>query len=277
MKVVDTKEELRALLAPVLPSARVLVPTMGALHEGHLSLIRLARRRAGPNGAVVVSIFVNPIQFDRAEDLERYPRTLADDLRLCEAEGADVVFVPEVAAMYAPDRSVSVVEESLSSGLCGAARPGHFNGVCTVVLKLFLLTGCGAAVFGDKDFQQLAVIRRMVRDLDVPVEVISCPTVREPDGLAMSSRNVRLSPEHRADAPRIWRSLQEAAGIRPVPAMIERARQSIEASGQARIDYLELVDAETLEPVGDPTRPAILAVAVFYGNVRIIDHVGVEP
>jgi pantoate--beta-alanine ligase len=190
---------------------RVLVPTMGALHEGHLELVKRARQSAGPDGIVVVSIFVNPIQFDRNSDLDTYPRPLEDDLAKCQAAGVDVVFTPEAAAMYFPDRSVTVTESLLSGGLCGAARPGHFDGVCTVVLKLFLLCGCHAAVFGEKDFQQLAVIRRMVRDLDVPVEILACPTVRESDGLAMSSRNVRLGSAQRQDALCIHRALMEAA------------------------------------------------------------------
>jgi pantoate--beta-alanine ligase len=179
--------------------------------------------------------------------------------------------------MYFPDRSVVVTETLLSSGLCGATRPGHFDGVCTVVLKLFLLSGCDAAVFGEKDFQQLAVIRRMVRDLDVPVEIIECPTVRESDGLAMSSRNVRLDPIQRADAPRIQRALAKASKLDHVADILDSARAEIEASGLTRIDYLSLVDAETLQSVPDLSRPSILAAAVFYGEVRLIDHVSVAP
>ena len=185
----------------------------------------------------------------------------------------DLVFAPDAGSMYFPDRSVTVTESLLSSGLCGAARPGHFDGVCTVVLKLFLLSGCDAAVFGEKDFQQLAVIRRMVRDLDVPVEIIEGPTVREPDGLAMSSRNARLTPEQRADAPRIRRALTSAIDLDDVGEILAAARAEIEASRMARIDYLSLVDAETLQPVTSLDRPVVLATAVFYGEVRLIDHV----
>ena len=272
MQVITTREKLRALP----PAGKcVLVPTMGALHEGHLALVRAARLAAGPTGRLVVSIFVNPIQFDRPGDLAAYPRTLDDDLAKCRDLGVDVVFAPDAESMYFPDRSVTVTETLLSAGLCGATRPGHFDGVCTVVLKLFLLTGCHAAVFGDKDFQQLAVIRRMVRDLDVPVEIIGHPTVREPDGLAMSSRNVRLSPDHRVDAPRIQRALRAAATLGEPASILAAARAEIEASPFARIDYLELVDAETLAPSTDLCRPAILATAVFYGDVRLIDHVTV--
>ncbi len=252
---------------------KVLVPTMGALHQGHLELIRVARKAAGPCGTVIVSIFVNPIQFDKAADLAGYPRPLETDLAACEGEGTDIVFAPEISSMYFPDRSITVTESLLSSGLCGVARPGHFDGVCTVVLKLFLLSGCDAAVFGEKDFQQLAVIRRMVRDLDVAVEIIECPTVREDDGLAMSSRNARLTAEQRADAPRLQRALQVGAAMGNSEEILNAARVEIEASPLTRIDYIELVDAETLQPATDLDRPAILATAVFYGEVRLIDHV----
>ena len=276
MKVADTGSALREILKNS-PSPRVLVPTMGAFHPGHLSLMRRARDIAGPGGTVVVSIFVNPIQFDRAADLAAYPRPLASDLAACEAAGVDVVFTPAADSMYFPDRSVSVSENLLSRGLCGAARPGHFDGVCTVVLKLFLLSGCDTAVFGEKDFQQLAVIRRMVRDLDVPVEIVSGPTVREADGLAMSSRNSRLTPEQRADAPRIRRALSAAAALGTPAEIIASARAAIESSPLARIDYLALVDAETLQPAANLDRPCLLATAVFYGEVRLIDHAAVRP
>ena len=246
MQIVITGGDLKRAMPA---GRRVLVPTMGALHAGHLELVRLARESAGPDGKVLVSIFVNPIQFDRAGDLDAYPRPIESDLAKCEAAGVDLVFAPDAGSMYFPDRSVTVTESLLSSGLCGAARPGHFDGVCTVVLKLFLLSGCDAAVFGEKDFQQLAVIRRMVRDLDVPVEIIEGPTVREPDGLAMSSRNARLTPEQREDAPRIRRALTSAIDLDDVGEILAAARGEIEASRMARIDYLSLVDAETLQPV----------------------------
>ena len=271
MKIADTGSALREILKNA-PAPRVLVPTMGAFHPGHLSLMQRAREIAGPGGIVVVSIFVNPIQFDRATDLDTYPRPMASDLAACETAGVDVVFAPTAESMYFPDRSVTVTETLLSRSLCGAARPGHFDGVCTVVLKLFLLTGCESAVFGEKDFQQLAVIRRMVRDLDVPVEIIPCPTVREADGLAMSSRNTRLTPEQRADAPRIRRALLAAATLGAPTEILAAARTAIETSALARIDYLTIVDAETLQPVTELLRPAILATAVFYDEVRLIDH-----
>lgn len=281
MRVTSSPAELRGEIA-TLPRPLVLVPTMGALHEGHLALIRRAREKAGPGGTVAVSIFVNPIQFDRPGDLAAYPKPLADDLAKCEAAGADLVFNPESGSMYFPDRSIKVSESLLSQHLCGATRPGHFNGVCTVVLKLFNLFQADAAVFGEKDFQQLAIIRRMVRDLDVPVEIIGYPTVREADGLAMSSRNVRLSPEHRSDAPRIRRALEGARsllqfGERAAAPFLAAARKHLEESPFLRIDYLELVDAETLQPVGHIKKPAVLATAVFYGDVRLIDHVTLLP
>lgn len=277
MRVVKTGSDLRQVLDEYSgpEGRRALVPTMGALHHGHLELVRHARLAVGADGTVIVSIFVNPIQFDRANDLEAYPRPVESDLEKCLAAGVDVVFLPDVASMYHEDRSVTVTESLLSKGLCGASRPGHFDGVCTVVLKLFLLSGCHAAVFGEKDFQQLAIIRRMVRDLDVPVEILECPTVRESDGLAMSSRNVRLNLQQRADAPRIHRALAAAAKLGDADGILAAARAELEASPLARIDYLSLVDAETLQPVTQLHKPAVLATAVFYGDVRLIDHVAV--
>jgi pantoate--beta-alanine ligase len=274
MKVADSGKLLREILRSS-PRPCVLVPTMGAFHDGHLSLMHQARQIAGPEGTVVVSIFVNPIQFDRASDLEAYPRPMESDLAACDAAGVDVVFAPDAASMYFPDRSITVTESLLSSGLCGCTRPGHFDGVCTVVLKLFLLSGCDAAVFGEKDFQQLAIIRRMVRDLDVPVEIHSGPTMRETDGLAMSSRNVRLTPEQRADAPGIRKALLESISQASSGEIVNSAREMIESSPLTRIDYLSLVDAETLQPAMDLDRPCVLATAVFYGDVRLIDHVSV--
>lgn len=277
MTIIPTPAKFHEVAAAA-PGRRVLVPTMGALHAGHLALIARARELAGPQGTVMVSIFVNPIQFDRAADLSAYPRPLEADLAACRAAGVDLVFTPEAAAMYHPDRSVTVTEAALAGTLCGAARPGHFDGVCTVVLKLFMLSACGTAVFGDKDFQQLAIIRRMVRDLDLPVKIVGHPTVRETDGLAMSSRNVRLSPEQRADAPRLRRALLAAraayaTGTRNAAALAAVARAELAGTALTRIDYLSLVDAVTLQPVTLVERPAVLAAAVFYGEVRLIDHI----
>lgn len=281
MQVIENPAAFQAI-ARSAPRPLVLVPTMGALHEGHRALIRRARELAGPNGTVAVSIFVNPIQFDRASDLAAYPQPLEADLAACREDGTDLAFTPQAVAMYFPDRSVTVTESSLSRHLCGSARPGHFDGVCTVVLKLFNLSGADAAVFGEKDFQQLAVIRRMVRDLDVPVEIIPHPTLREADGLAMSSRNTRLLPEHRTDAPRIRRALLAArdlaqSGERSAETIANTARAQLEQSPFLKLDYLTVVDEETLQPVFTLQRPAVLAVAAFYGDVRLIDHIRLLP
>lgn len=274
MWISKTKSDLRNR-RDGLPRPIILVPTMGALHPGHASLIGLAREKAGATGTVIVSVFVNPIQFDRASDLDSYPRPVEADLAVCESHGADGVFLPEEGEMYFADRSVTVIESSLSAHLCGATRPGHFDGVCTVVLKLFNLTGCDAAVFGEKDFQQLAIIRRMIRDLDLATEIIPHPTVRENDGLAMSSRNTRLTPEHRADAPRIRRALVEAAGGSDPASILRTASEIIGGSPFAKIDYLSLVDAQTLSPAENRSSPTVLACAVFFGDVRLIDHIGI--
>lgn len=274
MWIAKTKAELRARL-DAASRPIILVPTMGALHEGHASLISLTREKAGTEGTVLVSIFVNPIQFDRAGDLAAYPRPLSADLGVCETHGADGVFIPDDGEMYFSDHSVTVKESSLSTHLCGAARPGHFDGVCTVVLKLFLLTGCNSAVFGEKDFQQLAAIRRMVRDLDLQTEIIPHPTIRESDGLAMSSRNIRLTTAQRADAPRIRQALLAAAGESDAESMLRVAGKIIGGSEFAKIDYLSLVDAETLAPTENLSKPTILACAVFYGEVRLFDYVSI--
>lgn len=275
MWIARSKAELQNQLN-ALPRPIVLVPTMGALHPGHAALIDHARKHAGTNGSVIVTIFVNPIQFDRSADLENYPRTEAEDLAICENHGADLVFVPAADQMYFPDRSITVTETLLSKNLCGATRPGHFDGVCTVVLKLFHLTHCDAAVFGEKDFQQLAIIQRMVRDLDLPVEILPHPTLREPDGLAMSSRNRRLTPEQRTEAPTIRKALLAAAEMKSAPEILSAARKIIEASPLAKIDYLSLVDAEALQPTDQTNQAAILACAVFYGEVRLIDHIRIK-
>ncbi|MGJ8697012.1 MAG: pantoate--beta-alanine ligase [Verrucomicrobiaceae bacterium] len=260
-----------------------LVPTMGALHEGHLALLRAARQKVGPEGTVVISIFVNPIQFDRAEDLSSYPRPLEDDLALASAEGADIAFVPETPSLYEKDHSTLVTESLLTTHLCGATRPGHFDGVLTIVLKLFNIIRPHAAVFGNKDFQQLALIRRMVRDLNLPVEIIGHPTIREADGLALSSRNRKLTPAHRADAPRIRRALLAArslaeTGEQSPSVYLDAARTHLlkEAPSDFRIDYLQLVDSTTLQPVAKVTSPVTLATACFYGPVRLIDHLEIQ-
>lgn len=272
MKVAKTIAAVRTL---VRRAARpvVLVPTMGALHHGHAALIRRARKLAGSDGFVVVSIFVNPTQFGPKEDFSKYPRTIASDKALCREAGADLIFHPEVAAMYASDASVFIDESRLSDGLCGASRPGHFRGVCTVVAKLFLIVQPEIAIFGQKDWQQLAVIRRMVRDLDFPVKIVGHPTVREADGLATSSRNRYLTPDERLAAPGIYKALRTAAGAKTPAAVLRIATRAITAIPGARIDYIQLVDSETLQPVRNLKRPTTLATAVFLGRARLIDNI----
>ena len=279
MKMVTDMSELRAELGE-LPSPLALVPTMGALHDGHFALIRRARDFVSPGGAVAVSIFVNPIQFDRSEDLQAYPRPLQTDLKSCRNLGADLVFVPEKKAIYHPDHSTLITESLLTKHLCGATRPGHFDGVLTIVLKLLNIFQPDAVVFGDKDFQQLALIRRMVRDLDLSTTIIGHPTVREEDGLAMSSRNTRLSPNQRADAIRIPRALRATRDlvvtgeVRP-EVYLESARNHLlqNAPEDFSIDYLELVDPENLQPVKRVSPGCVLATACYFGEVRLIDHV----
>ncbi len=257
-----------------------LVPTMGALHEGHLQLLRAARAKVGPQGTVAISIFVNPIQFDKASDLENYPQPIEEDLALCEAEGVDLAFTPERESLYQSDHSVIVQESLLTRHLCGASRTGHFDGVLTIVLKLFNILQPDFAIFGQKDFQQLALIHRMVRDLNLPVSVIGHPTVRAADGLALSSRNSRLQAHERADAARIRRALLAARDLRTsgeqnpqIYLNAARHHLLIDCPESFSIDYLELVDAETLQLVPTVTKPSFLATACFYGGVRLIDHI----
>ena len=246
---------------------------MGALHAGHAALIRSARKLAGRRGSVVVSIFVNPTQFGPKEDFASYLRPFRKDLSICCAASADAVFAPSVEEMYSGDRSVAVEESRLSQSLCGRSRPGHFRGVCTVVAKLFLIVQPTHAVFGEKDWQQLAILRRMVRDLDFPVQMIGHPTVREPDGLATSSRNAYLTPAERLLAPRIHAALQSAASKKSPAAVQTSAKKSLSTIAGARLDYVEAVDAMTLEPLKSRKSPGRLACAVFLGKARLIDNI----
>ena len=276
MKIISTIAELRADDRDrEWNRRRVLVPTMGALHAGHLSLIRLAREHAGGDGEVAVSIFVNPLQFEPGSDYERYPRPQAADEEACRREGVDLLFRPLPNEMYAEDRSTFIEETVLSERLCGASRPGHFRGVCTVVTKLFHLLAPEAAVFGEKDFQQLAIIRRMMRDLNFPIEIIAGVIIREPDGLALSSRNQYLSAEERAQAPIIRAALLEAADAKEKSAAIVLAqvRERIESAPLARIDYAEIVGADDLQPRLTIEPRSLLAVAVFFGRTRLIDNI----
>ena len=256
----------------------VLVPTMGFLHDGHLSLLREARRRAGAGGLAVATIFVNPTQFGPNEDLSRYPRDLEGDLAKCAAAGIDRVLAPaDPALVYHPAHETWVTVEKVSQGLCGASRPGHFRGVATVVTKLFNLTLPHAALFGEKDYQQLAVIRAMVRDLSFGIEIVGMPIVREPDGLALSSRNAYLSAEERLRALALSRALfaaRDAAGRgeRDAEALRARAREAIAAAG-ARVDYVEVVHPESLAPLVRAVPGSVMLVAAFVGKTRLIDNV----
>ena len=254
---------------------RVLVPTMGALHKAHGELTKVARERAGADGEVAVSIFVNPLQFEPGSDYERYPRPEKADEDFCRDAGVDLLFRPSIEEMYFDDRSTFVEEISLSSVLEGKSRPGHFRGVCTVVAKLFNVLTPDAAVFGEKDFQQLAIVRRMVRDLNFNIDIIAVPTVREEDGLACSSRNQYLNLEERKQAMVLHKALLAAANASEKSArdIVDLARKMIGAAPLAQIDYVELVDAETLQPV-EMVRPnSLFALAVFFGKTRLIDNI----
>ena len=259
------------------------VPTMGYLHEGHLSLVRRARQIAGPRGRIVVSIYVNPTQFGPKEDLSRYPRNFARDKKLCRAAGVDVIFAPDDNEMYprssADGFSTYVVEETLSRGMEGASRPAHFRGVTTVVAKLFNIVQPEFAVFGAKDFQQAAIIRRMVRDLNFPLKIIVAPTHREPDGLAMSSRNKYLSPSERAQAVVLSLAIQHAQKtVRKsrAPLSAKKLRSElvklISSRPDARVDYVEFFDPDTLSLVSKVMRSTHMALAVFIGRTRLIDN-----
>ncbi len=285
MKICRTKKSLSALSAAWHKAGETvaLVPTMGYLHEGHLSLVRTARAMAT---RVIVSDFVNPTQFGPNEDYAAYPRTFEADCALLEREGADIVFHPAPEAMYPEGTSVSLIETSLSKYLCGASRPGHFNGVCTVVAKLFLLAQPHIAVFGQKDAQQLRVLRRMVRDLNFPIQVVGAPIVREPDGLAMSSRNQYLTPAQRLEAPALHRALEAcsaafAAGERSVGTLRRRILDVLASDAPSGVpDYVTLADDESLVPLDDAdtvSRPVLAALAVRFGATRLIDNTELRP
>ena len=251
-----------------------LVPTMGYLHEGHASLIR---RAASENEKVVVTIFVNPIQFGPKEDLASYPKDLERDKLLCESAGAHLIFAPEVSEMYFEDALTNVSVNSLTDGLCGAKRPGHFDGVCTVVSKLFNIIPADKAYFGEKDAQQLAVIKRMVRDLNFPIEIIGCPIVREDDGLAKSSRNNYLSLSERTAALILSKSLTKgkdilSSGEKSTELLKTIIKTQLQSEVLASIDYIEVVDALSLKPIEIIDKPTLVAIAVFIGKTRLIDN-----
>jgi pantoate--beta-alanine ligase len=250
------------------------VPTMGALHAGHLSLVRAARERCD---VVAASIFVNPTQFAPHEDFSQYPRSLERDCEMLQREGVDLLFTPSTEEMYPPGAATWVEVAGLSDKLCGRSRPSHFRGVTTVVAKLFHIVVPDSAFFGQKDAAQLAIIRRMVRDLNFPVEIVGCPIVREPDGLAMSSRNAFLNPQQRQSALLLYRSLilvqkHFAEGERNAARLIAAGREVFSAEPSARLDYFEIVDPETLDPIVEVDKAALVAVAAFVGTTRLIDN-----
>jgi pantoate--beta-alanine ligase len=272
VKILTTIEEAQAQQNA---KRRVLVPTMGALHKAHGELIRVARQAAGQDGEVAVSIFVNPLQFEPGSDYERYPRPENEDEEFCRNAAVDFLFRPSVEEVYPNDRSTFVEETSLSSRLEGESRPGHFRGVCTVVAKLFNIVAPDAAVFGEKDFQQLAIVRRMVRDLNFNIDIIAVPTVREKDGLACSSRNQYLNPDERTQATVLFKALRAAgsAARKSAEEIIAVARKAISEAPLGCIDYVELVDARTLQPVGTAGPNSVLLLAVFFGKTRLIDNI----
>jgi pantoate--beta-alanine ligase len=288
MKICNTIDEMRAARAsrqrpngPVQPNGDVfgLVPTMGALHQGHISLVRAARKECD---RVAVSLFVNPLQFGPNEDLAKYPRNLDRDRALLEKEGVKVLFAPSVQEMYPVDAVTYVTVEGLSNKLCGRSRPGHFRGVTTVVAKLFNIVQPDLAFFGQKDAAQVAIIRRMVRDLNIPVQIVSCPIVREEDGLAMSSRNAYLDSPQRKSALVLYRALvrvqeQFDHGERKAVKLIEAGQRVFAEESSVRLDYLEIVDPDTLDPVDEVSRVALVAVAAFVGNTRLIDNIVLKP
>ncbi len=252
-----------------------LVPTMGFLHEGHLALVRAARRRGD---TVSVSIFVNPTQFGPQEDLARYPRDLDGDLEKLRTLGVDAVFVPNPAAIYPPGFDTFIEPGAMAQPLCGASRPGHFRGVCTVVHLLFRICLPHVAVFGQKDYQQLQIIRQMTRDLRLDVDIVGVPTVREADGLALSSRNAYLSASERQQATCLWQALQSVqrevlAGERVTAKLLACARAAVARAHAARIDYIDICDRENLAPLAIVDRPAVCALAVFIGTTRLIDNI----
>lgn len=276
MQIIHTPLEMQERALGLKRAGQVIgfVPTMGFLHEGHLSLMRLARELCD---VLVVSIFVNPTQFGPNEDLDAYPRDFEWDEALCREAKVDFLFYPEPTNMYAENASVWVEEETLSSVLCGASRPGHFRGVCTVVAKLFNIVQPDFAVFGEKDAQQLRVIERMVRDLNFPVAIVRGPIVRESDGLAMSSRNKYLSPEQRKDALCLRKALDSAKklvrqGVRDVESIRSAMNELISAVPEARIEYIEFVDDQTLNVVDQIDQPVLVALAVRVGSTRLIDN-----
>lgn len=281
MKIVRSIAEIRRLAAAARAAGRTIgfVPTMGALHAGHVALVEAARR----DGCwTVVSIFVNPTQFAPNEDFSRYPRDEAGDLETCRAAGVDAVFLPTAEEVYPPVAATVVHVRGLGEHLCGPQRPGHFDGVATIVCKLFNMVQPDRAYFGMKDAQQLAIIRRMTSDLDLPIAIVGCPTVREADGLALSSRNRYLGDEERSRALSLYQALSTARslveqGERNAARIVARMSEIVAAAVPTRVDYISVVDAETLQPVTEIRRPATAALAVRFGATRLIDNLTLDP
>jgi pantoate--beta-alanine ligase len=276
MKIVNTIQEVRENVKAWRTEGLTVgfVPTMGYLHEGHQSLIQ---RAAEENDRVVVSIFINPLQFGEKEDLETYPRDMEKDSAICAAAGTDLIFHPAAEEMYGKDFCSFVDMTELTDTLCGKSRPGHFRGVCTVVTKLFNIVKPDKAYFGQKDAQQVAVIKRMVRDLNMDIEIVACETVREADGLAKSSRNVHLNMEERKASAILQEALQVAekkleAGVRTSVEIQKTIKEKIDSEAMVRLDYAEIVDLETLRPVNKIEAPALVAAAVYVGKTRLIDN-----
>lgn len=281
MRIAMTIAEVRTWRRALRKDGRTigLVPTMGALHEGHLSLVRAARSQCD---AVAVSIFVNPTQFGPAEDLDRYPRPFEDDCRLLEAEGVELLFAPLAEEMYPSGATTFVLVEGVSERLDGASRPGHFRGVATVVAKLFNIVAPDKVFFGQKDAAQVAVLKKMVCDLNFNLAMVVCPTMREPDGLAMSSRNRYLSPEERSQALALYRALQRveqrvSAGEVKSAELVAAVREILAEEPAVRVDYIAAVDPKTLKDVTDVSGGALIAVAAFVGTTRLIDNLVVTP
>ena len=281
MQVTRNIADTRSTVAEARRAGRRIgfVPTMGALHRGHASLIDAARR---DGTYTVVSIFVNPLQFGPNEDFQKYPRDEAADLQVCQQAGVDLVFIPSTDELCRPDAVTRVHVAKLTETLCGVSRAGHFDGVTTICTKLFNIVQPDVAYFGEKDFQQLAVVRRMVRDLDMPLEIVGCPTVREENGLAISSRNMYLTPAERDQAACLYDGLIKArnrihAGERNASKITALLRDVITAAGPARIDYIRLVDSETMQPVERISGPVLVALAVHIGAARLIDSFFVDP
>ncbi|MED5258286.1 MAG: pantoate--beta-alanine ligase [Verrucomicrobiota bacterium] len=276
MKIIRTIKEL-SILEKSKPV--ILVPTMGALHDGHRKLIKEGKSLSSNRGTLVVSIYVNPIQFNSEEDLDKYPRTFNEDSKVCEEEGVDIIFLPTDSEMYPDQPLTKVTENTLSKELCGLKRPGHFDGVCTVVTKLFNIIKPNTAVFGKKDYQQLSIIKQLVTDLNYAIEILPVETHREPNGLAMSSRNQHLNLEEKEKAATIYKALCAMAESKKTVSqeIIELGRSIIEKESQTiKIEYLEIVDRTRLDKLDIVDKPALAAIAVIVGKTRLIDNIEID-